>query len=112
MPMTTDEASLLDPNQLPYEQQVRQRIKQQLGGGAEPVVAPAGGGPPVPSPDFAPAPGLSATAPAPAGAAPVQQPSTVNAAIRSRLAPQVGHQRIFPNGRTGVWDGKGWAHVG
>ena len=116
--MTNDEATLLDANQLPYQQQVRQRIKQQLGGGAEPVVAPGAGGGPMPSPDFAPAAGMSPAAQAPAApaaagpVAPVQQPNTVTAAIRSRLAPQVGHQRIFPNGRVGVWDGKGWAHQG
>lgn len=85
---------------------VRGRVLGQL----EPT-APAPGGAvpaaPLPPAPFAPVGGM---APAPLPAAPA--PAPLQAALASRLNPQVGATRQFPNGRVGKWDGTGWLHVG
>lgn len=67
----------------------------------------SGGAAPLPTAPFAPTTAAPAAAPAaPMPAAPMQ------AALSSRLNPQLGTTRVFPNGRTGKWDGTGWLHVG
>ena len=88
--MLAAQASLVDPLNLPYKQQVRSRVMGQL---AEPVVPAAGGATPAaadgtPSPTFA------------------QQPAAPSAAA----APMVGDVKTFPNGNVGKWDGRGWVH--
>ena len=103
-----------------YQNMVRSTLAGQAGAdpsapGLAAPVAPRS----VPSPDFAPAvqpmvapmvaPMNAAASPPPAAP---WLPQTVNDAVRARLNPQVGQQRMFPNGRLGKWDGKGWVHVG
>ncbi len=85
-----------------------QAVRGRVLGALDPTVPSAGPPPmaaPLPTAPFAPVAAPMA-APAPAATAPLQ------AALTTRLNPQVGETRRFPNGRTGKWDGTGWLHVG
>lgn len=101
--------------------------------GPPPTQVPPGVVPPNPQPPEPPPPGVVPPNPQPpeppvppdpiqidpvGTAAPNPQgPSLAgNGALRSavmtRLNPQPGHHRIFPNGKIGRWDGTGWEHIG
>ncbi len=74
--------------------------------GADPTVPGATASPPAPPPA---APFAPVAAPLTPVAAP---PPPLQAALSTRLNPQIGMRRTFPNGRIGQWDGTGWQHIG
>lgn len=87
----------------PVQAAIRQRINTGEVIPTEPVVsAPQAQGQGVPSPEFA----------QPMSGMPQQPPTDLTAAIRSRIMPQAGQTRVFPNGRVGRHDGTGWVAIG